>query len=154
MRITLNDSEMLQAALIGCTRHIENLTGKTPVKNNYGAPEERDWQFHVDGAMGEMALAKYLNRFYAGRGERGAPDVGDDEVRTTHYSSGHLVLHPRDPPDRRAWLLTGLNGKYMVRGWIMIREGQQQRFWGVKKAKDRPAFWVPQEALHERNGQP
>jgi len=142
--IELDEWEMLLAAHAGIMRQVENLKrNRTP---HYGAKNTNDWQLHIEGCMGEFALAKFLNIRWSGKGRLRAPDVGDVDVRTRSRDFYELILHPNDPDDRVFWLLCGVNGRYTVKGWIRGRDGKKQEFW-KDPAKGRPAFFVPHSAL-------
>jgi len=144
-RIVLTASDMLLAANAGIMRQIENV--KNNVKPAYGAGHENDWQYSIEGAMVEFALAKHLNVFWHGKGKMRGDDVGNYQVRTSSRSNGDLILHPKDEDDKIFWLLTGLNGTYDVRGWITARDGKKEKWWR-DPAGGRPAFFVPQSELN------
>jgi hypothetical protein len=143
-RIVLDGSEMMLAANAGIMRQIENI--KKGVQPAYGAGSERDWQYGIEGAMGEFALAKHLGIFWHGKGKMRGDDVGTFQVRTSSRGDGDLILHPRDDDDKVFWLLTGLNGTYDVRGFIKAGDGKKEKWWR-DPAKGRPAFFVPQSEL-------
>jgi hypothetical protein len=143
--IVLDPSEMMLAATAGVMRQVENI--KRGVKPAYGAGNERDWQYGIEGAMGEFALAKYLGIFWYGKGKMRGDDVGTLQVRTSSRDNGDLILHPRDDDEKVFWLLTGLNGTYDVRGFIKAKDGKKQEFWRDPTGKNRPAFFVPQSEL-------
>lgn len=142
--IVLTPAEMLVAAQVGIQRQVQNL--KHNVQAAYGARREHDWQLNIEGALGEMALAKYLGIYWDGKGEMREPDVGNVDVRTTPKPNNRLILHPKDPDDRVFYLLTGYNGQYVVRGSILGKDGKKQEYWTDPKT-GRPAYFVPQEAL-------
>ena len=137
---------MIQAATSGILRHVENTKkGKKPT---YGIDPVNDWQAHIEGALGECAVAKALNMYWAGKGTVGAADVGLDlEVRTTPIAKGRLILHPADKDNAAYVLVTGLNGTYQIRGWVYGWDGKQEKYWDDPSEKNRPAFFVPQEDL-------
>ena len=57
-QIKLSEAEIMYAAGVGVARQVENLEiGRIPA---YGAGNMNNWQIHLEGALGEMALAKYL----------------------------------------------------------------------------------------------
>ena len=66
----------------------------------------------------------------------------------TSHARGSLLLHPRDLDDAPYVLMTGGGGAYQVRGWIMGRDGKQEKYWGDRANQNRPAYWVPQSALN------
>ena len=132
------------AAQVGIQRQIQNLkTGAVPA---YGAGSKNDWQLHVEGALGEMALAKCLGVYWDGKGKMRAPDVGEGDVRTRSNHSYDLIIHDRDDDDRYIYLLTGGNGQYIFHGGIYARDAKQKRYW-KDPAGGRPAYFVPQAHL-------
>lgn len=147
--VILTPSEIMMAAQVGVMRHVQNI--KRKVKEAYGASPDKDWQYDIEGALGEYALAKYLNRCWGGTGEYRAPDVCGVDVRTSSKDWGDLILHPKDPDTRIFFLLTGLNGRYTVRGWCYAKEGKKDQHW-KDPAGGRPAYFYPQTLL--RQGKP
>ena len=146
--INLTPAQVIIAASAGVLRQAENLKlGREPA---HGAGALNNWQIHIEGALGEYALSKFLNIYWPGKGQLRAPDVGLVDVRTATRPDSRLILHPDDPDDRQFWLLTGVNGRYMVRGWCWGRDGKKQKFW-TDPTGGRPAFFVPQSALVQRD---
>lgn len=145
MMLNLNNDEMLTGALQGIIRQLEAM--RRGAHDYHGAKSQKDgWQIAIEGALGEMAVAKMLDVFWTAGGH-GQPDVGDVDVRTTWREDGHLILHPHDHDDRRFYLVTGSQGEYHVRGWIYGRDGKNPSFWR-DPAGGRPAYFVPQIALN------
>ncbi len=149
--ITLTTTEIMMAGHAGMMRQVLNI--KKGIEHRHGGHQDQSWQYHLEGALGEYALAKYLNVNWAGVGvEARAPDVGVVDVRTTAGHNNRLMIHPDDKDDRQYWLVTGVNGEYKIRGWIMGIDGKQPEYWddpvGKKGGKKRPAFFVPQDALN------
>jgi hypothetical protein len=148
--VILTPWEMLLAAQAGVMRQVENCKlRRTP---HYSAGSENDWQLHIEGCMGEFALAKFLGVHWTGKGKLRAPDVGDVDVRTRSRDYYELILHDADPDDRVFWLLCGNNGQYSVKGWITGKDGKRMEYW-KDPAKGRPAYFVPHNALHPPNNQ-
>ncbi len=145
-RVELTFAETLQGAFAGICRQVENL--KKNRKPYYGAGTDKDWQKHIDGCLGEKALAKYLGVYWSGKGGFRGPDVEDFQVRTTQYSNGHLLLHREDDDDKIFWLVTGLNGIYDIRGHILAGRGKLDEFWR-DRPNDQSAYFVPQSALRK-----
>ena len=145
VKLALTKAQMLQGALIGCMRHVQNLAnGRQP---RYGAGRLQDWQLGIEGCLGEMVVALYLGTFWDGKvGDLSNGDVGKIEVRTTAHENGRLILHPADHAASRFVLVTGLNGNYTLRGWILGADGQDKAFWS-DPGTGRPAFFVPQDKL-------
>lgn len=144
IEIKLTSQEILKGAMVGIMRQTENL--KKKAQPAYGAGSKDDWQLHIEGALGECALAKYLNVYWSGKGEMRNPDVGPFDVRTRSRHDYELILHPNDPDERTFWLLTGSNGVYRIHGCIKGKDGKKKEFW-KDPAGGRPAFFVPQSEL-------
>lgn len=145
--IELGQTEIIHGAMMGVLRQVQNiLKGRKPA---YGAGKKNDWQIHVEGALGELALAKYLGVFWSGVGRLRAPDVGIVDVRTGAKHSHRLMLHPPDPANRVYWFVTGINGKYQIRGWILGKDGKRDEWWKDPKGTNRWAFFVPTSELHQ-----
>lgn len=135
---------MLKAAGVGVRRKLKNL--RIGRQEWYGNSTDENWQQQIEGAMAELVIAKFMRYDWSGLGEPGQPDVGPDDVRHTSYSRGCLLLHLGDKDDRVFWLVTGGYGQYQVRGWIVARDGKQERWWRDPKG-GRPCFFVPQAHL-------
>ena len=149
--VQLSPSEIYSAALAGVLRQVQNLQkNRTPA---YGIDDNSHWQAHIEGALGEMALAKHLGIYWSGKGELRDPDVGLVDVRTTTHENGCLILHEADDDHRKFYLLIGCNGRYNVFGWMFGLEGKQQRFWRDPTGNNRHAFFVPQSALNKCIGE-
>jgi hypothetical protein len=144
--IILDGSEMMLAASAGVMRRIENLKKTGRSGEPYGFDENVSWQIDIEGAMGEFALAKHLGVFWHGKGKIGGWDVGTCDARTTRHSHGSLIIHPQDRDEKTVWLLTGQNGKYIVRGFIKAGDAKQQKYW-KDPLGGMPAFFVPQSDL-------
>lgn len=145
VEVSLSPSEMMAAALAGVMRQVENCArSRTP---RFGAGTASDWQLHIEGCLGEYVIAKFLGVFWPGKGKLRAADVGEVDVRTRSRDHYELILHESDPDDRVFWLVCGANGKYRVKGWITGQDGKKPLYW-KDPAGGRPAYFVPQSALH------
>lgn len=139
-RVSLTRAELLQAALAGVMRGIEDIG----VGHKYGADASKGWDMTIEGAFAECALAKHLGLYWAGKGAMREPDVGGIvDVRATRYETGKLIIHPDDPDDRPVFLLTGKDGKYRVRGWLVAGDGKKLKYW-EELQPGRPAWCIPQ----------
>ncbi len=143
--IELTPAEIMMAAQAGIMRQVENI--KKNAKPYYGANSHSDWQLHIEGCLGEFALAKYLNIWWGGKGNKRGNDVGEYDVRTRSSHTYDLILHDNDPDDKIFWLVTGTNGAYKIHGWILGKDGKNEKYW-ADPAKNRPAFFVPQSELN------
>ncbi len=145
MKIELSMREMVTAGLVGVIRQAENIT-QHKRKDARGTPEDFGWQAHIEGAMGEYAFARGANTFWSGAFNFRGDDVGRHQVRTRSKDWYDLMLFPTDADDRAFVLLTGVNGQYEIRGWILGKDGKLEKWW-KDPAGGRPAFFVPQTEL-------
>lgn len=146
MIVELTYAEMQMATVIGVQRHIENIKNKQ--KSVRGEVPELAWQRHIEGALSECALAKFLNVYWS-KGKWDQPDVGNVDVRVTHLPHGKLILHDSDKDDRRYYFLVGINGTYDIKGYILGKDGKRPEFWADPSGKNRPAYFISQEYLQE-----
>lgn len=143
--ITLTSVEVTQAAMIGIMRHVQDL--KQGLHARHGLLPGNAWQIHIEGACGEMAVAKHYGKYWNGNiGNLKAHDVGHLEVRTTRHENGRLILHKTDPDDAVFVLLTGECPSYTLRGWIRGADGKKTEFWDEPRA-GRAAYFVPASKL-------
>lgn len=150
--IELTNHNLQTAGLVGVGRNIKGLKNE----GRYGCVTATvGWQVHCDGACGEMALAKYLGVFWDGNmGNFKAADVGALQVRTTQRAAGSLILHPGDKDEDVFILVLSHNlPSFLLRGWIYGHEGKVQKWWR-DGTEGRPAFFVPQSALHDMSTLP
>lgn len=133
------------AANAGVMRNVQSL--QKGRQNANGLSADLNWQVNIEGALGELALAKYLNTYYSGKGFFRGPDLPGLQVRTAAGSSHRLILHPGDSDGDVFVLVVGQPPTYRVVGWIVGREGKLPQFWD-EPVRGRPAFFVPQEALN------
>jgi len=146
VKVELTPAEMMQGAMAGCMRQVENI--KIGRVDAHGAGIDMGWQLHIEGALGEMAVAKQQGLYWAGKGAFRGDDAGCIQVRSTTHDKGRLILHREDADHDIFYLVTGICGKYMVRGWIIGHEGKQEKYW-TDPDTGRPAFFVPQEDLNQ-----
>ena len=144
IHITLSSGEVFQGAVMGIMRRVRNM--KAGRNELYHAPKKGAWDRHIEGALGEMALAKHLDVYIADHTDRKCPDVADVDVRMSAHANARLIVHPDDPDDRDIWLVTGCYGDYVIRGWIKGEDAKQQKWWD-DPITGRPAYFVPQTEL-------
>jgi hypothetical protein len=146
--VDLSVPEMYLATLVGVMREIQHL-GNPARQHRYGADPTRHFQLHIQGAAGELAVAKIYNCFWNGAvGNLRASDVGPLGVRTTAHPTGRLCLHPADPDDTPFVLVVGTMPTLRLAGWLRARDGKREEWWDDPQRTNRPAFYVPQHRLH------
>jgi hypothetical protein len=145
--VQLTPAEIYIAATAGIMRQTQNLKDNRTPGDNLG--NSNNWQIHIEGCLAEMAVAKYLNFYWPGKGELRECDVGTVDVRSTSNMRYGLILHESDPDDRVFYLACGCNGKYEVRGWIRGEDGKTEENWReLDKSRNSSAWLVPAEQLN------
>lgn len=144
IEVTLTDQELAHAARAGVDRQLRAIADGR--KDAYGFKGD-PWKIHIEGAMGEMALAKALGRYWSGAGEGFGEDtdVGGVQVRTRSKHSYELYVWPKDEDDAVYVLVTGAAPTFRVHGWIRGREAKREDWF--KSLGRAPAYFVPQSAL-------
>jgi len=143
--VELDWTEMKEAASRGVTRQIQNL--QKDRKTTHGADPLKAWQQHVEGCLGEQALAKHLGLYCGGVGTIFGLDVGGHEVRTTSSARGRLIVHKGDRDDARFYHIVGAMGVYTIEGWMLGRDAKREEWWQDPTGMGRPAFFVPNAKL-------
>lgn len=153
--VTLRPDEWHHAIQVGSTRQIDNLRGKK--HDRYGCAPEDGWAMHIDGALGEKAVAKHMGLYWSGNlGNHDAPDVGLDhygiQVRTARGHNRRLIVQKADKDGHAFVLVTyehtpdGLPD-FLIRGWMMGRQAKREEWWQDPTGKDRWAFFAPTDEL-------
>ena len=142
--IRLSDDEIQMAAQQATLRILQ--CRRDGAKHRYGAKDTETWQMGIEGALGELVIAKHFGIFW-GKGSYGTDDVGPYEVRQTPLAHGKLIIHPGDKDDKRYYLVTGVLGTYYIRGYMYARDAKNPKYWSDPQGTNRPAFFVPQSDL-------
>ena len=143
-RVTLTPYEIRIASTIGVERQVESVLKRR--KDAFGF-EGLGWSEHIEGAMGELAVAKALDVHWGGpvnvfKGD----DLPGIQVRTRSAHNWELYVRPGDS-DEAIWVLvTGRCPDYWVRGWIVGREAKRREW--LQTHGNRPAaYFVPTSRL-------
>lgn len=149
--VTLDWFEVLGAGHVGLQRHVEALRHNLP--NRYGAETAKSGLgLHIEGACGELAFAKAVNRYWNGSVNTFSfgGDVGKVQVRTRSRDDYDLIVRPADADLALYVLVTGLMPHYKVHGSISGLDAKSPQW--QKSYGDRPmAYFVPQAALRPIN---
>ena len=151
--IRSSKTEMMVAAYIGCGRNVQCLFGGW--KPGAGLGTDDTWTPNVEGAAGEMAVAKALNLYWLPLiGDYQSTDVGPYEVRT-NMSRKHtdLNLRPKDfdrgGDDKIYISVLSFAPEFEILGWIYGRDGKQPQWFRRGTPGRPPSWWVPATALHD-----
>ena len=104
MEVTLTKSEASMASHVGWMRHLVSVLKGLEDKNGC----DGKWDRHIEGACGELAVAKALGIYWDGSVNtfHSAGDVGNIEVRTRSRHDYDLIVRPSDHLERRFVLVT------------------------------------------------
>lgn len=143
--ITLTWSECLLASQIGMLRQIESLKKGLPDKHGF---DGLGWDVHIEGAMGELAVAKYLGVYWSGSVNtfKNLPDVDSLEIRTRSKPEYELIVRENDSDDSVFVLVTGKCPKYTLVGCIPGAQAKSPQ-WRKTHGGRPPAYFVPHSAL-------
>lgn len=149
--VTLTPFEVELAGFVATRRVVYNLENKAKPKWGQRA-EFGAFDSHFPGCLGEIATAKYLDRYWTGGGnigDYGLPDVSDCiQVRARIDLEHRLLLHPEDndvEPFVLATVLRKCLPRVQLSGWLRALDGKSRIHW--KEHTGRPAFFVPETEL-------
>jgi hypothetical protein len=144
MEIKLTSHEVGAAVRVGGLRNWQSIRAGLHDAHGYDGD---GWGIHIEGAMGEMAAAKALNVYWDGSvNSFKTNDLNGIQVRTRSEHYYDLIVRPEDDNNAIWILVTGKNGIYNVRGWILGRDAKQKE-WIQTYGRRPPAHFVPQNKL-------
>jgi hypothetical protein len=146
--VELSLTEMLNAANVGIVRHYESSRRKH--KSAHGFVEDATTALTIDieGAMGEVCVAKVLDRYYEGTVNTFKDaDIGKDiQVRCRSKHDYDLIVREDDNPDHYYIHVTGTAPHYCIRGWMRGDEAKQAKYLAGHGGRV-PAYFVPAKDL-------
>ncbi len=110
------------------------------------------WTDHLEGACAEMAVAKYLNRFWSGSIDtyRVGGDVGRYQVRSSAHIP-ELCIRERDRDEELFIKVFGAVPTFTLLGWMRAGDAKQPGWLHDRGNGGPPAFWVPPTELQPMN---
>jgi len=158
--VVLTEREIRIGVESGIQRQLECLRGSKSGRETDSEYERKYnpvgpgglWTNHIEGALGEFAVAKFLGLYPSGITEQDATDVGDHyEVRTRPKSYYELFVRKDEKEkkgDKYFILVQGSYGEYTIRGWITGFEVFDHPEWFHNSSgKLSYCYWVPHEFL-------
>lgn len=126
MQLYINEFEMRIARELADERMRQSMAlGLDP----YAGAKRNRW-IDIAGAVGEMAVAKLLDRYPGFTvGTYKQADVAGVQVRATEYKSGHLIIRPNDADQDVFILVCGVKNRpemVEVVGWCTGKEAKTQ----------------------------
>lgn len=145
--VVLDWHEVAMASHVGWLRACKSKADGRADARGFVGP---GWDQHIEGACGELAVAKALGRYWSGSVDAfDACDLPGLQVKTTAHANARLLIAPDADDGHRYVLVTGMAPRYRVCGWILAREAKRPDWLLDPSGKGRPAvFCVPQDALH------
>lgn len=155
MKVTLTWAEVAIAARIGEARTIRN-RAKGNAGTMHGKASGTDWSGDIEAACAELAAAKGIGVYMpiaTSAAEDRTGDLGYGlHVRHSERADARLILHPDDPDEGLFILVIGASPSFELPGFVEAADGKREQWWSDPTGKDRPAFFVPQTALHPIGG--
>lgn len=154
MIVTLTWAEVAIAARVGEARTIRNRAKGNG--HRHGKAPGADWTGDIEAACAETAAAKGIGVYLpvaVSPAEDRHGDLGYGlHVRHSERDDARLILHPDDQDVGLFTLVVGSAPVYRLAGFIEAVDGKREQWWSDPTGNDRPAFFVPQEALHPIGG--
>lgn len=146
MNIILEKHEVLMAAFVGAQRRTNSMfMGATHLAGYKGDA----WSNDIQGAAGEVAVAKALNKYWEGATAYDPQkcDVGGYiDVRTRSQHNYDHLIRPADKDHVPQVLVTGMVPNFVLRGWLYGGEAKREEWLQGHGGRD-PAYFVPQRCL-------
>ena len=121
-------------------------------QNTYGFGEKvldgRHMDMELMGTRSELACARLTGLPWDTAPRSGKrPDVGHLHVRSTAFSSGHLLIHEDDLPGIYV-LLVGAYRDWRAVGCVCWPDDKSRAVW-AKNNPERPCWWIAQKDLRK-----
>lgn len=127
---------------------------KKNLKERFKEPMDDDHNRDINylGAMGEVAVAKYLNQYWGGTVNtfHSVADVGIDvEVRASRKMKQDLIVRKNDREDSFYFLVIQLSEEtYKIAGFIKGSDAKQEEYYMSPNSRPK-AYFVPQSDLYK-----
>ena len=155
--VTLTQREIMLGSIAGLQRQLECLQQSKNGRETNSEYESRYnavgpgglWNNHIEGALGEFAVAKYLGLYPGAITGQSETDVGEHyEIRTRPQEYQELFIKKSDKRDKYYILVQGSFGDYTIRGWISAYETFEHPEWfHNNNGKTSSNYWVPHKNL-------
>jgi hypothetical protein len=148
--ITLTEEELEQASSEATRRQSANEALGLRGRNGGPSSGAKAYNIHLLGAMGEMAVASYLNLkqylFLDQKPRRDSDDLPGIDVKTRSRHHYDLIVQKNENPSKKFVLVTIQDDEIAIRGWCYGADAMVEDFW-ADPARGRPAYFVPQSKL-------
>lgn len=117
--------------------------------------DEKNLEINTLGALGEIAVAKYLNQYFGGTVNtfKGVSDVGlNVEVRATTLKNKDLIIRDNDTKNAYYFLVQQVHENlYKIQGFLYGMDAVQDKYCKAPNPNRPRAFFVPQSDLIKAN---
>lgn len=146
--VTLTWSEVAMAGFVGAMRNVSALR-RNYRPGNY-APKDDAWTLSIEGAAGEIAVAKHLGLYWTGTiGEIDRDDVGPYQVKANcSRRLDDLIIQPQNRIDRIYIGVLSFIPRMIITGWIDGVDGKVEQYLREGAPGRPPAYFVPRGVLH------
>jgi len=149
IEISLTWPEIMLGVDAGVMRRVYAL--KSNKRGVYGASDESAWDNDINGAIAELACAKWANVFWSGHvGITTAPDVGPWQVRSKIVRGHRLVVRPTDE-DNAVFVsaLVQIPSVFLC-GWLFGHEAKKEQWLKTYPPKP-PMYFIEDQHLKSMN---
>ena len=147
IEVNLTLAEMSIAAQVGVRRNLEAINKNLRGKHGFDGSA---WTVHIEGAAGEMAVAKTFGIYWDGSVNtfKNGGDVQSYQVRTRSNIKWDLIVRDDDRDDDTFILVVGQAPRFFIVGSIVGRDAKKNEF--LQSYGNRPEAWfVPQSSLRK-----
>ena len=145
--ITLTNRELTMAAECGIMRNIACIIDGRKPAHGFD-DEDGSWNVHVEGACGEVAVAKLLGRFWSPTVNTfHAADIGlKIQVRTRSRHDYDLLVRSSDEASHAVVCVTGLAPRFAAHGYMIAQDARRDE-WVQTHGGRPPAWFIPKKHL-------
>ena len=127
-QVKLNGIELMIGAFVGASRKVGSR--KSGLTDGMRAGKDKAWDIDIEGSLGEIAVAKYLNCYWQGGVNTfKKQDIVGYQVRRTQYIPASLRGQTNDKDDDIFILVTGTSPNFNIVGWAYGRDIKQKKYW-------------------------
>lgn len=149
--VELSTPEIYIASQVGIMRNIASCQRKLEsVARSPDAHNDAQWSMDINGAQGELAVAKAFGVYWNASVNSGkAADVRKIQVRTTTWATGRLIIRPKDSDEDLFMLVHCRRPIFTLAGWMYGHEAKVEKFFREKDGTGDQAWWVDVEHLRK-----
>ena len=145
-KITLTQREISYGARNGVDRVMQTLEDGHGWTSNYNGNAK--WDDSISGSLGELAAAKFLDKFPTGFGTRNADDLSGWEVRTIKDRTRNLIVKLDEAKrDLNFLLILDELPDFYALGWISTQDPEFKRIIPKSLSYNRPPVYLVDKSI-------